>query len=59
MASEPVWAAVFAVTLGTELITWRMLAGGASIAAATYLVELAPRLRRRRAPTRPPPVHPI
>lgn len=59
MASEPVWAAVSAVTLGTELITWRMLVGGASIVAAMYLVELAPRLRRRRAPTRPPPVNPI
>lgn len=45
MAGEPVWAAVFAVTLGAESITWRMLVGGASIVAAMYLVELAPRMR--------------
>ena len=49
MASEPVWAAAFAVTLGTESVTWRMLVGGLSIMTAMYLVELAPRLRRRRA----------
>lgn len=54
MASEPVWAAVFAITLGTESVTWRMLVGGASIVAAMYLVELAPRLGLRRAgPARP------
>lgn len=56
MASEPVWAAAFAVTLGTESITWRMLVGGLSIVTAMYLVELAPRQRHRRAPTRSPPV---
>lgn len=60
MASEPVWAAGFAVTLGAESVSWRMIIGGLSIVAAMYLVELAPRLtRRRRRPvgpaTRPPP----
>lgn len=46
MAMEPVWAAAFAVALGGERVTGRMLAGGAAILAAMYLVELAP-LRRR------------
>lgn len=60
MASEPVWAAGFAVTLGAESITWRMLVGGVSIVTAMYLVELAPRVNHRRRPgvgavTRPPP----
>ena len=50
MAMEPVWAAGFAVALGGEPITVRMIIGGAAILAAMYLVELAPRLRRR-APT--------
>ncbi len=48
MSSEPVWAAVFAVAFGGESITWRMVLGGASIVAAMYLVEMAPRLGRRR-----------
>ncbi len=50
MAMEPVWAAGFAVAFGSEQITVRMIIGGAAILAAMYLVELAPRLRRR-APT--------
>lgn len=45
MAMEPVWAAGFAVALGGESLTWRMLLGGGAILAAMYLVELAPRLR--------------
>jgi len=45
MAMEPVWAAGFAVTLGGESLTVRMLAGGAAIVAAMYLVEVGPRLR--------------
>jgi len=49
MASEPVWAAGFAVGLGGERITGRMLLGGLSIVVAMYLVELAPRLARRRS----------
>ena len=47
MAMEPVWAAAFAVALGGERLTGRMLAGGLAILAAMYLVELAPRRRER------------
>lgn len=43
MTTEPVFAAGFAVALGVEALTWRMLAGGTAILAAMYLVELAPR----------------
>jgi hypothetical protein len=42
MAMEPVWAAGFAVALGGESVTARMLVGGLAILAAMYLVELAP-----------------
>ena len=45
MAMEPVWAAAFAVALGGERATPRMVLGGCAIVAATYLVELAPRRR--------------
>ncbi len=40
MASEPVFAAGFAVTLGDESLTTRMVVGGAMVLAAMYLVEL-------------------
>ena len=40
MALEPVFAALFAVTLGGESLTRRMLVGGALVVAAMYLVEL-------------------
>ena len=43
MAMEPVWAAAFAVALGGERLTGRMVTGGLAILAAMYLVELAPR----------------
>jgi drug/metabolite transporter (DMT)-like permease len=43
MAMEPVWAAVFAVSLGGESITLRLVVGGVAILTAMYLVELAPR----------------
>lgn len=43
MTSEPVFAAAFAVLLGVDALTWRMLAGGALVLGAMYLVELAPR----------------
>ncbi|MGI8458695.1 MAG: DMT family transporter [Propionibacteriaceae bacterium] len=52
MSMEPVWAAIFAVGLGGELITGRMLVGGAAILGAMYLVELGPWLARRRNPAR-------
>jgi drug/metabolite transporter (DMT)-like permease len=48
MAMEPVWAAAFAVALGGELITVRMVIGGVAILGAMYLVELAPRVRTSR-----------
>ena len=43
MTMEPVWAAFFAVLLGGESLTMRMLVGGGLVLAAMYLVELAPR----------------
>ena len=42
---EPVFASAFAVTLGGENLTVRMLVGGACVVGAMYLVELAPRRR--------------
>lgn len=42
MTMEPVFAAGFAVTFGHDALTWRMLAGGALVLAAMYLVELVP-----------------
>jgi drug/metabolite transporter (DMT)-like permease len=52
MAGEPIWAAIFAVALGGESVTWRMVTGGFAIVAAMYLTELAPRLSRPRAAER-------
>jgi len=52
MCMEPVWAAFFAVLLGGELVTLRMLAGGGLIMAAMYIAELAPRRRRVTVPPR-------
>lgn len=43
MSMEPVFAAVFAVLLGGESATTRMLGGGALVLAATLVVELVPR----------------
>ncbi|MBD8872388.1 DMT family transporter [Rhodanobacter sp. DHB23] len=43
MTTEPVFAAAFAVALGSDALTWRMLAGGALVLGAMYLVELMPR----------------
>lgn len=40
MAMEPVFAALFAVVLGGEAVTWRLLVGGALVLSAMYLVEL-------------------
>ena len=52
MAMEPVWAAGFAVALGDEMITPRMVLGGAAILSAMYLVELAPGRRGAALRTR-------
>jgi drug/metabolite transporter (DMT)-like permease len=49
MAMEPVWAAAFAVALGGESITLRMIIGGLTIVSAMYLVE---RPQRRPARTK-------
>jgi drug/metabolite transporter (DMT)-like permease len=49
MAMEPVWAAAFAVALGGETITPRMIIGGLTIVFAMYLVE---RPQKRRLRTR-------
>jgi drug/metabolite transporter (DMT)-like permease len=43
MTMEPVFAAFFAVLLGGELLTGRMVLGGALVLAAMLLVEVAPR----------------
>jgi drug/metabolite transporter (DMT)-like permease len=40
MTLEPVFAAFFAVTLGSESATWRMLTGGALVLVAMYAAEL-------------------
>jgi drug/metabolite transporter (DMT)-like permease len=46
MTTEPVFAAAFAVLLGVDVVSWRMLVGGGLILAAMYLVELLPRRLR-------------
>ncbi len=43
MSMEPVFAAFFAVLLGGEGVTWRMLVGGPMVIAAMLVVELLPR----------------
>ena len=43
MSMEPVFAAFFAVLLGEESLTLRMLGGGALVLTAMLVVELAPR----------------
>jgi drug/metabolite transporter (DMT)-like permease len=48
MTTEPVFAAGFAVLLGVDVLTTRMVAGGALVLVAMYLVELAPRFRRKK-----------
>ena len=43
MSMEPVFAAFFAVLLGGEVLTARMLLGGAMVLTAMLVVEMAPR----------------
>lgn len=45
MSMEPVFAAFFAVVLGGESITGRMVAGGLMVLAAMLVVEVLPRRR--------------
>jgi drug/metabolite transporter (DMT)-like permease len=51
MSMEPVVAALFAVTLGDESATLRMLLGGSLVVAAMVVVELIPRRRIQTAAT--------
>jgi drug/metabolite transporter (DMT)-like permease len=46
MTMEPVFAAAFAVLIGGEVLTARMLVGGALVLIAMYVVELGPRRGR-------------
>jgi drug/metabolite transporter (DMT)-like permease len=46
MTTEPVFAAAFAVALGADTLSWRMLAGGLLVLAAMVLAELQPRRLR-------------
>lgn len=50
MTLEPVFAAGFAVTLGEESATWRMVVGGALVVTAMYAVELVGRRRPGELP---------
>lgn len=50
MTMEPVWAALFAVLFGGEVLGWRVVVGGALVLTGMYLSELGP----RRAPAPPP-----
>jgi drug/metabolite transporter (DMT)-like permease len=54
MTLEPVFAAGFAVGLGGEPLTGRMLVGGAMILAAMYTVELIGRRAGSTAEQNPP-----
>jgi len=46
MTTEPVFAAAFAVLLGVDALSWRMLLGGGLILLAMYLVELMPQRKK-------------
>lgn len=48
MALEPVFSALFAVMLGGEAATWRLVGGGGLIFAGSVVAELGPALARRR-----------
>ncbi|EWS99972.1 permease [Intrasporangium oryzae NRRL B-24470] len=50
MTVEPVFAAFFAVSLGDETLTWRMVVGGALVLTAMYAVELLARRRPDELP---------
>ncbi|CAM2792756.1 DMT family transporter [Actinomyces slackii] len=59
MSMEPVWSAFFAILLGGESLTWRMVIGGGLVITAMLLSELGPavradRLVRRAAGAGPP-----
>lgn len=48
MTTEPVFAALFAVMFGGEVLGPRTVVGGALVLSAMYLAELAPRRTRRQ-----------
>ncbi len=54
MTAEPVFAAGFAVWLGGEHLTARMLVGGGLVLVAMYLVELSGRSPGASAQEDPP-----
>jgi drug/metabolite transporter (DMT)-like permease len=54
MTLEPVFAAGFAVALGGEMMTLRMVLGGAMVLAAMYTVELIVRKAEATAEQSPP-----
>ena len=54
MTLEPVFATGFAVALGGESLTPRMVVGGALVLAAMYVVELVGRRRGATAEQDPP-----
>lgn len=43
MSTEPVWAALLAITLLGEPVTWRVIVGGALMLCAMFVVESGPR----------------
>lgn len=51
MTGEPLFAAAFAVAFGSDLLSWRMLAGGGLIVAAMVLVEWKPSRRPALTPS--------
>ena len=51
MTMEPVFAASFAVLPGGEVLTVRMLVGGALVLNPVYVVELGPRRGRNAGVT--------
>jgi drug/metabolite transporter (DMT)-like permease len=51
MCSEPLWAAVFAMTFGEDSLTWRLALGGVSILTAMVLVSRAEGADSRTAET--------
>lgn len=55
MGTEPIWAAAFAIALGGELLSGRLVIGGALILAAIVLVTLPGRRRGPRRGARPVP----
>lgn len=43
LTTEPVFAGIAGVTIGSDILTWKMIVGGVLILAGTYVVELGPR----------------